>query len=192
MTFYNYPPGPMTGRGGPNDDGCPCAKCPALAPGGMCDCDLETVDDDDEIVIFHDPICKFCGRCREHCRCYDGDDDAAVEAAADVEVGDILDALSPERETLEWDTGADIAPFPRHAPIRRLGDNYWVTRDLEQPFPGDEGIYFSDQQLADQIPPKICPNQHMAHFKPTVGTHVCRQCGMIYIGNTDQWIMPSR
>lgn len=106
----------------------------------------------------------------------------------EVEWGDVLDALNPEREAgLEWDAGADVAPI-RQAPIRRLGQNFWVTRDLAQPFPGDEGIYFSELQLADQTPPRMCPNQHWAHFKPTVGTHVCQQCGMLYVGSRDEWI----
>ena len=186
----NYPPGSMTGRGGPHDEGCPCRDCPALAS-CICTCDLEVLDDEG-LGGLPDLICPHCGCCRVHCPCYDDGDDAAGEAAAEVEIGDIEDAFSPERETLEWDTGADIAPFPRQAQIHRLGDNYWVSRDLEQPFPGDEGIYFSEHQLADQIPPKTCPNQHAAHFKPTVGTHVCRECGMIYIGGTDQWIVPNR
>lgn len=190
----NYPPGPMTGRGGPHDEGCPCAHCPARSL-GTCTCDLEELDDEG-LGGLPDRICDCCGCCREHCHCYDGGDedgDDAGEVAEEVEMGDILDAMDPERESgLDWDTGADVTPVPRHAPIRRAGRNYWVTRDLEQPFPGDEGISFSDQQMADQIPPKTCPNQHTAHFKPTVGTHVCRQCGMIYIGGTDQWIAPGR
>lgn len=192
MTFFdNYPPGSMSGRGGPNDDGCPCATCPALVPGGICDCDLETVDDDDEIVMFHNPICEFCGRCRKHCRCY-GDSDDEGEVPEGVEIGDIQDAMNPERESgLEWDTGSDVASR-QHAPIRRAGQNHWVTRDLANPWPGEEGMYFEEQRWADQIPPKTCPNNHQADFKPTVGTHVCQECGLIYIGGTDQWIAPRR
>lgn len=60
----NYPPGPMTGRGGPFDDGCPCGACPFLNY-KQCDCEGE--------------VCDECGRCAAHCRCYDdGDDEVDV------------------------------------------------------------------------------------------------------------------
>jgi hypothetical protein len=87
MTFYNYPPGPMTGRGGPFDDGCLCAGCDGDVLSGIpCVCDLEMIDDDDGgMPIFHDPLCDLCGCCREHCHCYDDGDD-------EVEMGDVLDA----------------------------------------------------------------------------------------------------
>lgn len=63
----NYPPGPMTGRGGPMDDGCPCGLCPFLDY-GACDCSEERCD---------------CGlACSTHCTCSsDGDDAQEGEAA---------------------------------------------------------------------------------------------------------------
>jgi hypothetical protein len=191
---YSYPPGSMTGRGGPYDDGCPCANCPARSL-STCTCDLEELDDEG-LGSLPDPICDLCECCRVHCHCYVGDDEDGVDAgevAEEVELGGILDAMAPPRESgLGWDKRADVTPVPRHAPIRRAGRNYWVTRDLANPWPGEEGMYFDEQRWADQIPPKVCPNHHEAHFKPTVGTHVCRECGLIYIGETDQWIAPSR
>ncbi len=194
MTFFdNYPPGPITGRGGPNDDGCPCAGCEGdVLKGIPCVCDLEI--DDDEIPIFHDPLCDICGCCREHCHCYDdGNDDASdEEAPAEVETGDVLEALDPDHESgTDWDTGADVAPL-RQPSIRREGTNYWVTRNLADHSFGEAGVYFDEYRQADQTQPKRCPNGHSADFKPSVGTHVCQVCGMIYVGRTDQWIVPSR
>jgi hypothetical protein len=96
--------------------------------------------------------------------------------------------MDPDRESgLAWDAGADLTPI-RQPLIRRAGQNYWVTRDLAHPWPGEEGFYFEDQHLADQTPPMTCPHGHTADFKPTVGTHVCPQCGLIYVGATDRWI----
>lgn len=70
---HNYPPGPMTGRGGPGDDGCPCKGCPGL-DGVACDCDLEVLDDEG-LGGLPPTICPDCGCCREHCHCYDDEED---------------------------------------------------------------------------------------------------------------------
>lgn len=188
MTF-GYPPGSMTGRCGPHDDECPCVSCPALS-GCTCTCDLEELDDEG-LGGLPDLICRRCGCCREHCGCYDGgdEDDDAGAVAVEVEIGDMLDAMATSRESgLDWDSGADVTPISRHAPIRRSGRNYWVTRDLANPWPGEEGMYFEEQRWADQIPPTTCPNNHQADFKPTVGTHVCQVCGFIYLASRDQWV----
>jgi hypothetical protein len=176
----NDPPGPMTERGGPFDHGCPCAGCPALTF-GPCDCDLEEVDDEG-LGGLPDLLCDLCGCCREHCRCYNNED------ALEVEDEDILDAMDPIREPgLAWDAGADLAPI-HQPPIHRAGQNHWVTRDLAHPWPGEEGQYFEEQRRADQTPPMTCPRGHIADFKSTVGTHVCQECGLIYVGATDHWI----
>lgn len=174
---YNYPPGPMTGRGGPIDDGCLCADCPANRS-GTCDCNLEELDDEG-LGGLPDLLCDRCGCCCKHCYCYDD------EGALDVEEGEILDALDSSHESgLGWDTGADLAP----APIQRLGDNPWVTRDLANPWPGEEGMYFEEQRWADEREIRTCANGHTAYFKPTVGAYVCPTCGMIYLSDKDQWI----
>jgi hypothetical protein len=181
--FDNYPPGPMTGRGGPNDDGCPCAGCDAdVLKGIPCVCDLEEVDDEG-LGGLPEVICDLCGCCAVHCRCYDDGDDVG-----EVETGDILEAMATSRESgLDWDAGADVVS-KQHVPIRRASQNYWVTRDLANPWPGEEGMYFEEQRWADQTPPKTCPRGHQADFKPTVGTYVCQQCGLIYVGSSDTWI----
>lgn len=187
MTFYNYPPGPMTGRGGPCDDGCPCAGCDGdVLKGIPCVCDLEEVDDEG-LGGLPDVICDLCGCCSVHCHCYDDGDDAGEEAA-EVETGDLLDALDPDHESgTDWDSGADVAPF-RQPSIHREGTNAWVTRNLADHSFGEAGVYFDEYRQADQTPPKTCPKGHQADFKPTVGTHVCQHCGMIYVGRTDRWI----
>lgn len=60
MSEGGYPPGPMSGAGGPMDPGCPCGLCPFLDY-GECNCSVEPCD---------------CGlACSEHCTCYSDEED---------------------------------------------------------------------------------------------------------------------
>lgn len=66
---YGYPPGPMSGRGGPFNEGCQCAFC--WCSYGPCQCEVE--------------VCEVCGCCGKHCTCYEDDPVQLVAALLQID-----------------------------------------------------------------------------------------------------------